>query len=160
MLQFRLRDRLYLPFTPPSTYASQANPGYLAQFLIGSPPTAIAEIKTFSLDLGSMPEISTTHLLSPGNTEEFIPGMIKPGKATFGGNFIGDATQLNITTLMQAQTIFPFTVKAPVQRNTKTYTCTGSAFVAGYKPGPFENNKAVEFQVEIQITGVYTETVA
>src|SRR5690349_16442368 len=100
-----------MPFTPPSTYASQANTGYEAVFNIGSsasPPvyTAFAEIKSFTLPLASMPEVPTTHLLSPNTTEEFIPGLIKPGKATMTGNFIGDATQLNITTLLQAQTIF------------------------------------------------------
>lgn len=154
-----------MPFTPPTTYASLANAGYQAQFLIGtnaSPPvyTAIAEIKSFAPDPISMAEISTTHLLSVLNTEEFIPSMIKPGKTSFSGNFIGDVTQLNITTLAQAQTIFPFQIKAPVQRNSKTYTMTGTGFIAAYKVGPFENNKAVEFSVEIQQTGAYTETVA
>lgn len=154
-----------MPFTSPTTYASQANAGYLAQFLIGSaasPPvyTAIAEIKSFAPDPISMAEIPTTHLLSVLNTEEFVPSMIKPGKVAFSGNFIGDATQLNITTLAQAQTIFPFKITAPVQRNTKTYTMIGQAFIAGYKTGPFEINKAIEFSCEIQMTGAYTETVA
>ncbi len=149
-----------MPFTPPSTVASQANAGYLAQFLIGSPPTAIAEVKSFTLDLISMAEIPTTTLLSPSNTEEFIPSMIKPGKVQVSGNFIGDTTQLQFTTLAQAQTIFAFSVKAPVQRNTKTYTATMNGFISSYKPGPFENNKAIEFMAEIQLTGAYTESVA
>ncbi len=152
-----------MPFTPPTTYASKANAGYLAEFLIGdaaSPPnyTAIAEIKQFSADPISMPEIPTTHLLSLANTEEFVPGMIKPGKVSFGGNFIGDSSQLNITTLAQAQTIFPLQILAPVQRGTKTYTFTGHGFIASYKVGPFENNKAIEFTAEIQMTGSYTES--
>ena len=149
-----------MPFTPPSTYASKSNAGYYSQFLIGSPPAAVSEIKSFSVDAISMPEISTTHLLSPSNTEEFVPGMIKPGKVQFSGNFIGDGTQLQITTLAQAQTIFAFEILAPVQRLAKTYTFLGNAFVAGYKPGPFENNKAIEFSAELQMTGAYTETVA
>jgi hypothetical protein len=154
-----------MPFSAPSTYASQANAGYLSAFYIGSsasPPayTAISEIKSFTPDLMSMPEVPTTHLLSPNNTEEFVPGMIKPGKVAFSGNFIGDASQLNITTLAQAQTIFPFQIIAPVQRGTKAYTLTGHGFISSYKPGPFENNKAIEFQAEIQLTGSYTEAVA
>lgn len=154
-----------MSFSPPTTYASKANAGYLATFLLGSsasPPvyTAVLEIKTFTLDLLTMPEIPTTHLLSVLNTEEFIPGMIKPGKVTASGNFIGDATQLMITTLAQAQTIFPFQVIAPVQREVKTYTVSCQGFIVGYKPGPFENNKAIEFSVDIQLTGAYTETVA
>jgi hypothetical protein len=41
-----------MPFSAPSTYASQANAGYLSAFYIGSsasPPayTAISEIKSF-----------------------------------------------------------------------------------------------------------------
>jgi hypothetical protein len=92
------------------------------------------------------------------NTEEFAPSMIKPGKITFGGNFIGDASQLTITTLAQAQTIFPFQIIASAQQGAKTYTVTGRGFIASYKNGPFEINKAIEFAVEIQMTGAYTET--
>jgi hypothetical protein len=154
-----------MPFTPPATNASKANTGYQSQFFTGSsasPPayTAILEVKSFSNDLISIPEVPTTHLLSPLNTEEFSPGMIKPGKIQVGGNFIGDATQLNFTALAQGQTIFPFKVTAPVQQNSKTYTLTGQGFIVGYKNGPFETNKAIEYMVDIQMTGAYTETVA
>lgn len=153
-----------MSFSSPTTYASTSNTGYLAQFLLGdtsSPPsyTAIAEIKSFSLDPISMAEIPATHLLSPSNTEEFIPSMIKPGKCSASGNFLGDASQLAITTKAQAQTIFSFKVVAPVQRNTKTYTFLANGFITAYKPGPFEINKMIEFSMEIQITGAYTETV-
>lgn len=152
-----------MPFTPPATYASLANTGYLAEFLVGtlaSPPvfSAIAEVRSFSSDPISMAEVPTTHLLSPGNTEEFIPSMIKPGKTEFSGNFIGDPTQLNMTTLAQAQTIFPFQILAPVQRNTKTFTLTGNGFISTLKYGPFENNKAVDFTASFQQTGSYTQT--
>ena len=61
---------------------------------------------------------------------------------------------------MQAQTVFPFRIKAPVQNNTKTYTLTGNGFFVSYKPGPFEINKAIEFTADIQMTGAYTESVA
>ena len=154
-----------MPFSAPAGYPSQANTGYLALFNIGttaSPPvySAIAEIKSFAPDFISMAEIPTTHLLSLNNTEEFIPSLIKPGKVAFGGNWIGAASQLNITTLAVNQTIFPFQIIAPVQRNSKTYTVTGNGFVSNYKNGPFEINKAIEFSVEIQMTGSYTETVA
>ena len=86
--------------------------------------------------------------------------MIKPGKVSFQGNFTGEASQLSITTLAQAQTIFFFQVLAPVQRLAKTYTFTGNGFISGYKPGPFKNNEAIKFSAEIQMTGAYTETVA
>lgn len=154
-----------MPFTPPTTYASQANTGYLAEFLVGttaSPPvyTAIAEVRSFSADPISMAEVPTTHLLSMNNTEEFIPSMIKPGKVEFSGNFIGDTTQLNITTLAQAQTIFPFEILAPVQRNSKTFTLVGTGFISTLKYGPFEINKAVDFSASFQQTGSYTQSTA
>ena len=76
------------------------------------------------------------------------------------GNFIGDATQLSITTKAQAQTIGPCKIVAPVQRQGKTYTVTCSGFVVQHEPGPFENNKSIDFKVEIQLTGAYTEAVA
>jgi hypothetical protein len=154
-----------MPFTPPTTYASQANTGYLAQFLVGttaSPPvySSISEVRSFSSDPISMAEVPTTHLLSENNTEEFIPSMIKPGKTEFSGNFIGSSSQLNITTLAQNQTIFPFQLVAPVQRNTMTFTLTGNGFISSLKYGPFENNKAVDFSASFQQTGAYTQSVA
>jgi hypothetical protein len=152
-----------MSFTAPSTGASVANDGYLAVFKIGagSPTTytAITEIKSFNADPMSVSEVACTHLLSPSNTEEFVPSMIKPGKITFSGNLIGDASQLSIMTLAQAQTIFPFQIIAPVQRKTKTYTGSGSGFIASYKIGPFENGKAIEISGEVQMTGPYTEVV-
>lgn len=154
-----------MPFTPPATYASQAVTGYEALFYLGdnaSPPayTAVSEIKSFTADPITMTEVSTTHLASPNNTEEFVPSMIKPGKVAFSGNFLGDASQLQITTLAQAQTIFPLKIVAPVQSRGKTYTFIGHGFFSAYKVGPFENNKAVDFTGEIQMTGSYTEAVA
>lgn len=154
-----------MPFTPPANYASKGNTGYEAIFQIGSsasPPvyTPFLEIKSIALDWISMTEVPLSHLQSPLNTEEFAPSMIKPGKVTVSGNFIGSADQLNITTLAQAQTIFPFQCIGEVQQGAKTYTGSGRGFVSSYKNGPFENNKAIEFQLEIQMTGAYTEVVA
>ena len=165
MLLFGMKDLCFQPFVAPSQYASQANTGYLAQFFTGSsasPPvyTAIAEIRSFTIDGFTMAEVSTTHLLSLNNTEEFIPSLLKPGKVEFTGNFIGDATQATITTLAQNQTIFPFQVQAPVQRNAKTWTFQGNGFSASLKWGPFEVNKAVDFAASFQLTGSYTQTTA
>lgn len=149
-----------MPFTPPSTVASKANTGYLAQLILGSPAVAVSEIKSFTVDPISMPEVNKSHLLSPNNTEEFSPGMIKPGKVKISGNFIGDASQLQIETLAKAQSEFTFSVVAPVQKNTKTYTGSGSAYFASYTLGPFENNKTIDYMAELQITGTYDENVA
>ena len=154
-----------MPFSPPGTYASKANTGYYAQFLFGTVASPISysaclEIKSFKPAYVTVPEVPTTHLLSPNYTEEFFPGMLKPGTIDFSGNFIGDSSQTALTGLAQAQDIVGWKIIAPVQQNTKTYTATGTGFVTEYSPGPFENNKSVEFTGKIQITGVYTEAVA
>ena len=152
-----------MPFTPPATYSSAANDAYLATFYIGtvaSPDSysIVHEIKSFAPDLGTVPEVPTTHLLSPFATEEFSPGLIKPGKVDVTANFLFDSTQSGLTPLMQGQLIFFWKIVAPVQRKTATYTATGTGFLVNYKPGPFENNKAIDLMYSIQITGVYTET--
>jgi hypothetical protein len=152
-----------MPFTPPATYASQANDAYLATFYIGtvaSPDSynVILEIKSFNPDFGTVPEVPTTHLLSPFATEEFSPGLIKPGKVEVTANLIFDTSQQGLTPLMQGQVIFFWKIVAPVQRKTKTYTATGTGFLVSYKPGPFENNKAIDLMFGVQITGVYVET--
>ena len=149
-----------MPFTPPSTYASKANTAYEATVALGSPPVAFMEVKTFSIDYASIPEVPTTHLLSVNNTEEFSPGMIKPGKITVGGSWIGSSDQLAITTKMQAQTIGAWVITFPVQQGAKTEVDAGTGFIVGLKNGPFENNKAIEFQLEIQMTGAWTQTVS
>lgn len=149
-----------MPFTPPTTYASQANTGQYSQFQIGSPLAAVSEVKTFSLDPIAMSQIDVTHLLSPNNTSENIPGLIKVGTLSFGGNYIGDASQLAITTHANARDIFAFTITAPVQRLGKTLTITGTGFFSSFKMGPFEPEKAIEFTADIQLAGAATYAVA
>ena len=155
-----------MPFTAPTTVASKANTGYLATLSLGVYTSGVAgsynpvsELKSFKANLNTVPEVNVSTLLSPGNTEEFFPGMIKPGTIDMSGNLIGDASQLAITTAAQAQTIFPFKIIASIQ-GTKTYTLTGAGYWAEYSPGPWENNKPVEFTAKIQMTGSYTEVVA
>jgi hypothetical protein len=154
-----------MPFTPPTTVASKATTGYQSQLLIGTVASplsynALAELKSFKPNLISVPDVPTTHLLSPSNTEEMIPAMIKPGTIDVSGNFIGDSSQLAITALAQAQTVFAFKATAPMQSGTKTYTLTGVGFINKYETGPFEINKGIEFSASIQMTGTYTEAVA
>lgn len=149
-----------MPFTPPSTYTSQANTGAQSQFQLGSPLAAVSEVKTFSLDPITMNQIDVTHLLSPNNTSEYVPGLIKVGTISFGGNYLGDASQLAITTHAQARDIFAFSITAPVQRLSKTLTITGQGFFSNFKLGPFENEKAIEFTADIQLTGSATYAVA
>ena len=153
-----------MPFTPPAGYASQSTTGYQSVFSIGaiaSPHTlmAVLEVKTIKTEIGDVPQVAASHLLSPLNTEEFFPGMIKPGTVELGGNFIGTADQLYFNLAMQAQALVPWSVVSNVGRG-KTYTQSGICYVSKYSSGPFENNKTIEFSVTVQIAGAITETVA
>jgi hypothetical protein len=154
-----------MPFIPPPTYASKATTGYLATFSIGtsaSPPNFIpvVEVKSIQPTLIDVPQVQTSHLQSVGNTEEFIPGMIKPGTVKVTGQFIGDTTHLQFLTLAQSQAFFPWEIVANMQRNLKTYTCSGNGYIAKYDPGPFENNRPIEFSMDLQISGAISEVVS
>ena len=143
---------------------SKANTGYKATFGIGgigSPITYVdmAELASIKPANFSIPAIETTHLLSPNATEEMIPGLIKPGTIALTGNFTGDTSQLNISTLAQLQTLFPWRITSPVNKGTQVYTVSGIGFITKYETGPFEPNKKLDFAVDIQITGNITETV-
>jgi hypothetical protein len=145
--------------------ATQAVIGYESIFYVGdsSSPigyTALAEVKSIKPALMTVPAIDATHLLSPNATEEKLPGLIKPGTNEMMGNFIGDASQLNIATLAKARTVFPWKITSPIQSGTKTYTATGNGFFSKYETGPFEPSKLVEFAATIEITGEFIETVA
>lgn len=145
--------------------ASRATTGNTAVFYLGTVASplgyfALLEVKSIKPDLGTTPEVPTTHLNSPNATEEFIPGLIKPGKIVIMGNLIGDATQLSLLPLQQGQTLAAFKFTAPVDNKTKTYTCTGTCFVSNYTPDGFEQNKANEFKLEVQITGSPVESVS
>jgi len=153
-----------MPFTPPTLVASVATTGYESTFSFGSPLTAVLEIKSIKMGGYSIPEVNVTHLLSPGATEELRGGLLKPGMVEISGNFVGDATQLSITTMAannaaQNPPTFAWQIKAPVQNGTKTYTCTGTGFIAKYDNGPYETNKAIEYTFSVQITGIISESV-
>jgi hypothetical protein len=153
-----------MPFAPPATYASKATTGYLATFAIGttaSPPvfTNVVEVKSITATLLDVPQVATSHLLSINNTEEFIPGMIKPGTIKITGQHTGDITHLQFLTMAQSQAFIPWQIVSSILRGTKTYTITGTGYITKYDPGPFELNKPIEFSTELQISGAITETV-
>lgn len=144
--------------------ATKATIGYLATFSVGNTSSPIGyapmlEVKSIKPALATIPVIDATHLLSPNATEEKLPGLIKPGTVDIGGNFVGDATQLQILTLAEGRTVFPFRITAPINSGTQVYTCTSSGFVSKYDNGPFEPSKLAEFAMSIEITGTITETV-
>lgn len=144
---------------------SRATTGNLGVFYIGTVASpfsynAVLEVKSFKLNLMNVPQVPTSHLLSPSATEEFIPGMIKPGTAAITGNLIGDTSQTSITALAQAQTLIFWKATGKVDNLGKTYTANGIGYIAKWETGPFEQNKAIEYSLEVQITGVYSEAVA
>ena len=144
---------------------SLANSAYGAVFYTGdaSSPTdwtAVLEIASITKKNLSVPSIDVTHLKSPNATEEMVPGIIKPGTMELTGNFIGDTTQLAFLTFAQGQTVFPFKMTAPMQKDTKTLTVIGTCFVTEYEDGPYEANKKIDFKVTLQVTGTSSVTVA
>jgi Lambda phage tail tube protein, TTP len=145
--------------------ATQAVIGYLSQFFVGdsaSPTTytAMLEIKSIKPALYTVPAVDATHLLSPNATEEKLPGLIKPGTLSITGNFIGDATQLNISTLAQARTVFGWKITAPVQSGTKVWTVTALGFISRYDHDALEASKLHDVMFDIEVSGNILETVA
>lgn len=156
-------DKFPTFYIPSGDNMTLASIGYQALFLIGdnSSPinyTPISEVKSCKPSLLTVPEIDVTHLQSPNATEEKIPGLVKTGTVELSGNFLADASQLNITTMAQARTIFPFKITSNVQQGAKVYTLVGRGFFSKYDNGPFEPSKAQEFTATITLTGPYTET--
>jgi hypothetical protein len=149
-----------MSFSAPTTVASVSTTGYEATLNIGSPPAPVAELTTFKINAFTVPKVKQTTLLSPNNTEENMGGMIDPGTIDISGNFIGSASQLQISTLAKAGTTFTFTAVGAVNNRTAGYTYTQAGFFASYEVGPFENNKTIDFTAKIQLTGTFTETVA
>ena len=144
--------------------ATRATIGYLATFAIGndaSPSVFVmmAECKSIKPNLVTIPVINATHLQSPNATEEKIPGLIMPGTLEISGNFIGDATQLNIQMLAEGRTVFPFQCTAKVDKGTKVWTLTGLGFISKFDTGPLEPSTLNAFSLTIEITGTMTVTV-
>lgn len=146
--------------------ASKANTAYGATFSMGSVSsplgysTVLSEIKSIENNGVTLPSVDVSHLLSPNATDEMVPGTLKPGTIRLTGNFIGDTGQLTILSLIQARTTVAWKITAPVQQGAKTYTVNGLGFLSSYKNGPYENNRAIDFEIEFQTTGPLTEAVA
>lgn len=142
------------------TYASQATIGYLGTFSIGSPLTQLTEVVSINFPRYAVPEIGKTHLLSPNATEELMPGLLKPGKISMTGNYLGDTAQASIDTLAQNQSTVPYQITFKVQNGTKTATITGLGYVAKMDIGPVEGEKKLDYAMDFQTTGFSTINVA
>ena len=144
---------------------SKSNSGYLSTFSVGtsaSPPvyTQIAESVSITIATFDVPDIDVTHLQSPNTTEEYVPGMLKPGNIEITGNYTGDASQIAaMKTYAQNQTILPWKHTAPMNSRTQVATTVGYGFVNHVSEGPYEANKKIEFKIGIRITGFPVTTV-
>lgn len=144
---------------------SRANSGYNTTFSVGDSASPLGyvqllETATIMVSGPSIPAIEVTHLLSPNATGEYVPGIIDPGTLDITGNWVGDATQLDILTTAKAQTVFAFKIVAPCDNRTKSATITGLGF---WKDGPkidLAVNKGTNFTASIKVTGTITIAVA
>jgi hypothetical protein len=153
-----------MPWTPPSTYSSLGQTGYLAQIEMGaiaSPPsyTALVNVRSLTTDFATTPNVDISTLLSPYNTQELYPGMIKPGPIEIECVFSGDATQLQIYTWQKGQNILNWEIVSGVKQYASTYTASGTGYITKFTVGPFENDKSIDAKVTLQITGPVTETI-
>lgn len=145
----------------PVTYVSEANSGYLGTFSVGSPLTALVEVKHINLSKYTIPKLSRTHLLSLNTTEEYTPGLLDPGIVECSGNFIGTVDQLDtLDTLAQNQTVFGWAFTMPVQNRSKTTTFTGTGFIVKNDIGPIEANRVIEYALSIQVAGFVSAVTA
>lgn len=138
--------------------ASRSTIGYLSEFFIGDDSSPIAytemlEVKSMTPNFFTVPVVDATHFKSPNATSEKKPGLIMPGTIEVTGNFIGDATQLNIVTLAQARTVFPFKFTEQVDDGTKTATVSATGFIGSFGQNQVSPSTLGEFRLTIEIAG-------
>jgi len=148
---------------PSPTFAtSQAQLGYGSAFFTGAGSpityTELSEVNSFSWNTG-VTEVDVTNLASPNTTEESIPGMIRPGNIELTCNYISDASQQAIHTMMIARTVFPYIVTTPAPGG-KTTTISGNGYFTRSDLGPMEPNKKIDYKITIRMSGAFTWTVA
>ncbi|MCU1326648.1 MAG: hypothetical protein JWN34_2018 [Bryobacterales bacterium] len=152
---------------------TSASVGQGAQFFTGtgttSPTyTAVLEMASISTPRKKRESVEATHLKSASDVDEFIPGgTVDPGEIQISGNFIGDATQETIQTLIDAGTVFPwkFTSAAKIGgtalAGTSVLTLTGYGFFTDSGEGPFEaKGKKVDIMATMKATGPITRAIA
>lgn len=80
---------------------SNARIGYFSTLEVGNAPgtsptyTELAELLSFTPPAGTVDEVETTHMKSPGRSKQFTPGLIDRGTATATFNHVpGSATDV------------------------------------------------------------------
>jgi len=139
---------------------SNASLGYGSVFAImaeNSPDNFvdIGEITNISPPSFSLDQVDVTHMQSPNNYREFIPGLIDPGEASFDMNFVpGSASDLRIQELMN---LSPGTDHRRTMKITypNHVTWSFSGMVTGYEPAVPVDDKMTA-TVTIKVSGQIT----
>ncbi len=147
--------------TPSSSYTgSKAQAGRGTQLAIGSGPTLIGEVKDLPLNRGKWDLIDVTNFESGEDSEQVVT-IRKPGSVTFKGNRVSsDAGQALVEAAYQNGALTAFTLTLP---KTATQVTSGDkyTFNAYVVSSDFsdEATQAIQFSVELQISGPCTLTV-
>jgi hypothetical protein len=139
--------------------SSAAQAGRGSVLAIGATPTSIGEVKNVPLNRGKWDLVDTTNWESGSDSEQLVT-IRKPGSVSFKGNRVSaDAGQVLVEAAYQSGVLTAFLLTLP---KTPTQTTTGdkyafNAFVVGSN---FTDDvmQAIEFDIELQISGACTLT--
>ena len=131
--------------------SSNAVIGYNTSFSIygGSTYTAVAEVTSITWPGYSRDAIDVTHMTSPSQFREFIPGLMDAGEVTIELNFIPSATDV-ILAALTAATTGQFKIQQASGVNV-----VFKAIVTSYQPQSPVDDKATA-SATFKITGVPT----
>lgn len=118
----------------------------------------VGELTDFDFNGFSVDQIDATHLQSPDATTESIPGLKKPGTITLTGNFTGETGQMKLNTYLGGRVRFAWKIEHTLGDGS-AYLASGLGYVAKGHKGPFDAQKKVDFNFDIQATGAVVETV-
>lgn len=140
--------------------SSQAQAGRGSVLSIGATPTLIGEVKEVPLNRGKWDLVDVTNFESGSDSEQLVT-IRKPGTVSFKGNRVSsDAGQVLVESAYQsgALTAFVLTLPKTAAQTSSGDKYTFNAFVVG---SDFTDavTQAVEFSIELQISGPCTLTV-
>jgi len=139
--------------------ASQAQAGRGSQITVGSSPIHVGEVKEIQLNRGKWQTVSVTNFDS-ALEEELIQTIRKAGTVALKGNRVAsDAGQAAVEAAYQAGGATPFAITLP-KSATQTVKGDSFAFNALVVGSDFtlQVEQAIEFSIELQITGGAPET--
>lgn len=138
--------------------ASQAKTGFGTLFGVGDGATPevftnLAEVLDLNAPNETTDKIETSHMQSPDNSKEFIPGLTDGGETSFDINFLpGVSDDAAIQALRHPTGNQNFRITYP---NGAKWVFSG--FLAGYAPKAPVNDR-MRATVTFKISGSYVET--